>query len=98
MNTSDQVIPNRTRCDAAILAALSDLGGRGERPQIVERAHELGTFSDAERATPSPPSKQNYPSYLAYSLSWSLTNLKKSGLVENPRRNFWTLASREPAS
>ena len=75
-------IPPKEHCHAAIVDALRSLGGVGDREQIVERAVAEGGFSADQLRVQRPPSKVGvYPTYVAYRLSWALTELRRDGVV-----------------
>jgi hypothetical protein len=84
----------------AVLAAVGDLGGEGQRHAILEIARRGGGFTEDELAASAPKQWQSkYPTYVGYRLSWTLTNLKREGLLENPRWSVWRLvgvAAEEP--
>lgn len=85
--------PNlRPRCRAAVLEALEQMGGQGSRREILARAERIAAFSREELAL-QPPEKarDKYRRLVDYQLSWTLTNLKREGLVENPRWSHWQL-------
>ena len=83
----------RFKASAATLDALRALGGEAERRAIVQRALADGGFTRRELAAPPPPAAAvKFPSMVDYQLSWSLTNLKRDGLLENPARSVWRLA------
>ena len=83
----------RRRARTAVLNALESLGGEADRREIVERAIADGAFSERELNAAPPPTKTGqYARQVDYELSWALTNLKREGLLENPRRSFWRLA------
>lgn len=81
---------------AAVLAAPKTLDGEGTRQQILELARRDGGFRERELAALPPEKAQsNYRGYVDYRLSWALTNLKRDGLVENPRWSVWRLTGSE---
>ncbi len=81
----------RRKARLAVLDALRAMGGEGTRGAVIARALQLGGFSVRELAAPSPAAK--YPHMIAHDLSWALTDLKRDGLVENPRWSTWRLTS-----
>ena len=85
-------LPTNAEYRQLILAALGDLGGRADRHDITRKAIELGAFTPAQLRVPPPPSHPNYPSKIAYRLSWAMTHLKRDGEVANPERGIWALA------
>lgn len=86
---------------AAVLCAVQALGGQGARQDILERALSGGEFTSRELGAAAPDTAQaKYATYVEYRLSWTLTNLKRDGLLENPRWSLWRLsgaAAQEPA-
>lgn len=91
MAYADPGLPDRESLRALSLQALTELGGRATRTAIMERAHEIAGFSARQLAVPPPPSHLNYGSRIDYLLSWSLTENKANGLMENPERGIWQL-------
>jgi 5-methylcytosine-specific restriction endonuclease McrA len=83
----------RLKARAAVLAALDSLGGEAAREALLERALADGGFTPRELAAgPPEAAAASYHSLVAHQLSWALTNLKRDGLVDNPRRAVWRLA------
>jgi restriction endonuclease Mrr len=77
-----------------MLDALRALGGDARRGAILERALADGGFTPRELAAPPPRGAgEKYARLVDNHLSWALTNLKHDGLVENPKRGTWRLAS-----
>jgi hypothetical protein len=74
--------------------ALRALGGDARREAILERALADGGFSSRELAA-SPPegAREKYARLVDHDLSWGLTNLKRDGLVENPKWGTWRLTN-----
>lgn len=83
----------RRKAKAATLEAIRALGGEARRSAISERALADGGFTPRELAA-SPPeaAAAKFDRLVDYQLSWTLTNLKRDGLVENPSRGIWRLA------
>jgi hypothetical protein len=85
-------IPDKETCDDAIVRSLESLGGEAYRDDIIARALELGGFTREQLAVPPPPSKVGiYPTYVAYRLSWALTELRRDGVVDVVAPTRWTL-------
>lgn len=80
----------RRKARVATLEALRALGGEATRSAIREHALEHGGFTDRERL--ARPAQPGHDPPLEYALSWTLTNLKRVGLVTNPARSVWALA------
>lgn len=77
----------------ATLEALRSLGGEASRQAIRERALADGGFTPRELASPVPAAAAGRATnQVEYRLEWALTNLKRDGLVDNPRRSVWRLA------
>lgn len=75
-----------------MLQAIHDLGGEGQRREIVARAERIASFSPAELALPAPvKARGNYQRLVDHQLSWALTALKRRGQLENPRWSHWQL-------
>jgi restriction endonuclease Mrr len=82
----------RWKARSATIEALTELGGEAWRAAIVERARADGGFTTCEYDAPLPPKAATaYANPVDHALSWALTNLKRDGLVENPRRGVWRL-------
>lgn len=82
----------RRKARAATLEAMRALGGEASRRAISEHALSAGGFKARELNAPPPAvASSKYPRLVDYELSWALTNLKRDGLVENPRWRTWTL-------
>ena len=76
----------------ATLEALRSLGGDASRQAIRERALSDGGFTATELAVPAPPAAAGKTTtFVEYRLDWALTNLKRDGLIENPRWSVWRL-------
>ena len=86
------------QCKLATLEAVTALGGRATRAEIRERALRDGGFTAKQLAVPGPPKKPQYPRMVDYYLSWSLTWLKKGGLLHSEGRSVWALANAAPAA
>lgn len=90
----------RAKARAATLAALEAFGGQARRDAIQAWALANGGFTPRELAEPAPDAASSkFERAVEHQLSWALTNLKRDGLVENPRWATWTLAGAalEPA-
>jgi restriction endonuclease Mrr len=90
----------RLRAREATLAALRAFDGEAQRDEIHRRALADGGFTEREHAAPAPEAAgERYASAVEHALAWALTNLRRDGLVERPRRGVWRLAgaAREPA-
>ena len=82
----------RRKTRAATLKALEDLGGEAMRAAVRERALADGGFTPRELAALPPEAARDKVDRLVdYQLSWALTNLKRDGLVENPKWGTWRL-------
>jgi hypothetical protein len=69
------------------------------RAAVLERARMLGEFSAREHGAPLPEAAaRKYANPVEHALSWALTNLKRDGLAENPRRGTWRLTGVAAAS
>jgi restriction endonuclease Mrr len=84
----------RRKARAAVLNALTALGGDARREAIVERALTDGGFTTRELAAAPPEAAGGkYARMVDHDLSWALTNLKRDGLVENPKWGTWRLTN-----
>jgi hypothetical protein len=82
----------RLKARAATLDGLLALGGEALRKPVLDWALAHGGFTPRELAAPSPEKAiEQYPRLVDYYLSWALTNLKRDGLVENPKWSTWKL-------
>lgn len=88
----------RQRARTATLGALRALGGEARREAIHEWALAHAGFTARELAAAPPAgAAEKYPSLVEHDLSWALTNLKRDGLVENPKWSVWRVtAAAEP--
>ena len=85
-----RALTQKTR--AAVLNAMRAAGGEGTRREILNRALRDGGFSAEELAAPAPErAGGGQLSYVAYRLSWELSDLKRDGLLDNPQRGVWRL-------
>lgn len=82
----------RLKARTATLAALRGLGGEAARDEILAIALADGGFTARELTASPPPARAvKFARMVDYQLSWTLTNLKRDGLVENPVRGVWRL-------
>jgi hypothetical protein len=82
----------RQKVRIAICDALRALGGEARRDVVLARALADGGFSSRELGAPPPDSAGGkYARLVDHDLSWGLTNLKREGLVENPKWGTWCL-------
>jgi hypothetical protein len=83
----------RRKAREATLGALAALGGEARRDAIRDRALADGGFTPRElSAAPPAAVAAKHDRLVTYELSWALTNLRRDGLVENPRWGTWRLA------
>jgi restriction endonuclease Mrr len=83
----------RLKARAATVDALRALGGEARRDAIRDHALANGGFTPRELAAEPPEEvRDKYPRLVEHQLSWALTNLKRDGLVENPKWGVWRLA------
>lgn len=87
-------LPSRDLVRSLVMEALEQLGGEARREEIVDRAVEIGGFTEAQLSVPPPPSHLRYGSLISYWLSWALSENKKRGFLENPSREVWRLSGR----
>lgn len=75
-----------------MLQAVRELGGEGERQEILALAERIAEFTPAELALlPPEKGRRDYRRLVDHQLSWALTNLKQRGQLENPRWSHWQL-------
>ncbi len=83
----------RLKTRGATLEALRALGGEAKRRDILTWASSHGRFTERERTASAPPkATHKYTNALDHQLAWVLTNLKREGLVTNPKWSTWCLA------
>lgn len=83
----------RRKVRAATLDALHAFGGEGRRDAIRDRALACGGFTGRELAAAAPEgAPEKVERLVVHLLAWELTNLKRDGLVDNPRWGVWRLA------
>jgi Mrr N-terminal domain len=76
------------------LQALHALGGEAQRGTIREWALTHGGFTQRELEAPPPePAIGKYRCAVDHRLSWTLTNLKREGLLENPKWSIWRMTN-----
>ena len=80
----------RLKTRAAVLATLQAFGGEALRNPLLDRAREDGGFTARELAAPAA-ARSKHGLLVDHELSWTLTSLRRDGLVENPRRSVWLL-------
>lgn len=82
----------RQKARTATLEGLRALGGKARRKAIEDWALAHGGFTPRELAAPRPErAPDKYTSLVEHELAWTLTNLKRDGLVENPKWSTWKL-------
>lgn len=92
VNTVSRPGTLRPRCHEATLEALERLGGQGSRREIVRLAEQIARFTPEERALPAPDAaRQKYSRLIDHQLSWTLTHLKREGVIETHRWGHWRL-------
>jgi 5-methylcytosine-specific restriction endonuclease McrA len=83
----------RQKAREATLDGLRALGGEARRGAVREHALRHGGFTERELAAAAPEAAGGkYATLVEHNLAWALTQLKRDGLVENPRRGVWRLA------
>jgi restriction endonuclease Mrr len=82
----------RGKARKATLNALSAFGGEATRASVIERALADGGFTPRELAAAPPEAAgEKFDRAVDHELAWVLTNLKRDGLVENPKWGTWRL-------
>ena len=82
----------RLKVRAATLDGLLALGGEAQRKPIQDWALAHGDFTPRELSAPPPErAPDKYTSLVEHDLAWTLTNLKRDGLVEKPKWSTWKL-------
>lgn len=73
---------------------MSAAGRESQRRSILGGALAEGGFTERELAAPVPDTVRGggYGSFVEYRLDYTLSNLKRDGLVENPSRGVWRLS------
>lgn len=84
----------RLKTRKATLEALRALGGEAQRREILAWASSHGGFTERERMAPAPAKAEHkYSNAVDHQLGWVLTDLKRQGLVTNPKWSTWCLVS-----
>lgn len=73
------------------LRAVQVLGGSATRQEVLDKTVELGGYSEAEQAALMPNGASTRVNYYT---GWSLTRLKRIGLLENSQRGVWAVTER----
>jgi restriction system protein len=73
------------------LHAVQVLGGSATRQEVLDKTVEIGGYGEAEQAALMP---NGASTRLNFYTGWSLTRLKRVGLLDNSRRGVWTLTER----
>lgn len=76
-----------------VIQALRKLGGSGSIDEIYEKIVEALKLSEDVLAVLHDPESDNRTE-VQYQLAWTLTYLKKFGILENSRRGVWALAKK----
>jgi hypothetical protein len=86
-------LPQARALTPLIVRALRQLGGEGERREIIDTAIRLGSFTEAQKAEPSHAirANANHPSELHHRLSWAIGHARIAGEIENVRPRVWRL-------
>lgn len=71
----------------AIIQALQEFGGATKSTLVKERAAEYPYYTEEDRQKLSSSGQ----SVLDFALQWSMSNLKKAGLLTSPKRGYWEL-------
>lgn len=83
----------RRKLRLAALEALHARGGRASRNEIRAHVGEHVVYTERELHAPPPEKwRAKHDTCWAYEFSWTLTNLKRDGLVINPSYRIWALA------
>ena len=84
----------RDKCRDASLAALRALGGVARRRAIHDWALAHGGFTPRELKAPASEAASvgKYEPAVERQLAAALSDLKRDGLVENPRLGVWRIA------
>jgi hypothetical protein len=92
------VVPSAPRlsaqCKQATLEALVALGGKARRADILSAALERGHFTAEHLAEPGPPGRPDHPRLVDHYLAWSLTWLKRDGMVSSLGDSWWAITER----
>lgn len=90
--TSSAALPTQHEMVPLVLAALDALGGEAHRRDIVDKALELGEFSDEQMAVAPPPSQVGrYETKIHYHLAWALHLAKREGRLAKLGGARWRL-------
>lgn len=84
----------RLKVRRSVLEAMREMGGAGQRHDILGRALSIGSFTHRElEAEPAKHSRPKYSRLIDHDLSWALTDLKRDGLATNPTKGIWRLTA-----
>lgn len=82
----------REKARTATINALYAFGGEAQRSEIKKWALDNGNFTLRELEAPPPErADPKYQGAVDHRLSWTLTNLKRDGLLEKPTQGTWRL-------
>lgn len=81
-------VPNTRYLLQPILDCLHSLGGSVSIPEMEDWVGSYLKLSEKDRLEIHSRGKRTT---LGYNLAWGRTNLKKYGLINNPRKAVWTL-------
>ncbi|MDQ3647202.1 MAG: winged helix-turn-helix domain-containing protein [Actinomycetota bacterium] len=92
MTTQRDSLPSNDWFQELVLRAVRELGGRAHRQEIVQRARDLGHFTEDQLAAPPPPGNSgHFDDKIGFELSFALSHLKAAGQLANPERGYWSL-------
>jgi restriction system protein len=86
-------VPRYDQLMNPVIQALRKLGGSGSIDEIYEKIVEALKLSENVLAILHNPESDNRTE-VQYQLAWTLTYLKKFGLLENSQRSVWALAKK----
>jgi restriction system protein len=92
-STSSTKIPRYDQLMNPVILALRKLGGSGSIDEIYEKIVEALKLSEDLLTVLHDPESDNRTE-VQYQLAWTLTYLKKFGILENSRRGVWALAKK----
>ena len=84
-------IPTYMSLKLPTLRALDAFGGTASNDDLDAKVIELAGVTDEQLAVEFGPKQTQKGSKISHRLAWARTYLKKSGMIDNPRRAEWEL-------
>jgi restriction system protein len=84
-------LPTRFEMMNPLIQALHQLGGSGTNDEIEATVAKIMNLSDEQLQLMHNPERNNQTAF-SYRLAWTRTYLKKTNILENPKRGIWKIA------